>query len=232
MVGITGYIGDKNAMPIILQLLQAMQSFEHESIGVATISLSDSMQLRRAVIVKDAVFSPREAGLEALEGNIGIGISRRTTQAQLRAGRSWLEGMQPHTDCRRRIAVVLNGVVANYRELRLRLKEQGHVFSGGSDSELMVHLIEEKMKLEGFKGSCLEAASEAEGGFSFLAVSEAARRAVAFRRDMPLYVASLDRGFIFASGEEAFCNWGRNVVCIQNNSMAVACKKEVVMHNI
>jgi glutamine---fructose-6-phosphate transaminase (isomerizing) len=226
VVEIIGYIGGKNAVPVLLRGLQSPEWRDYDSVGIATISESDSLQVCKAADKTD--FAPENADLRALRGNIGIAHLHRAVR-----GRVGLNEAQPHTDCKNKVAIVHSGIISNYRELKERLINQGHIFASSTDSEVIAHLIEEKMKWKmGFEQACLEVVGELEGWYALLAISEQTRRVVAFRRELPLAVANAEGGFIFASSEAALRDWSRKFVCIQNNSMAVACKKKVVMHNI
>lgn len=224
MVEIIGYIGKRNAIPILLRGLRSLESSEYDSVGIAI--LSDSLKICKGVGRMD--MAVKESDLKSLLGNIGIAHTRRATH-----GRVCTANAHPHTDCTGRIAIAHNGIISNYKDLKRRLINQGHKFASSTDSEVIAHLIEEKTKrCSSFQNSCIEAFQELEGCYSVLVISEDPRRIAAFRRDMPLAIGLVDHGFIFASSEPALRELSKRVAYIQNNSMAIACKKEVIMHNI
>ena len=224
LVEIIGYIGKRNAIPILLRGLRSLESSEYDSVGIAI--LSDSLKICKGVGRMD--MAVKESDLKNLLGNIGIAHTRRATH-----GRVCTANAHPHTDCTGRIAIAHNGIISNYKDLKRRLINQGHKFASSTDSEVIAHLIEEKTKrCSSFQNSCIEAFQELEGCYSVLVISEDPRRIAAFRRDMPLAIGLVDHGFIFASSEPAIRELSKRVAYIQNNSMAIACKKEVIMHNI
>jgi glucosamine--fructose-6-phosphate aminotransferase (isomerizing) len=214
LVGIIGYIGRKKAMPVLLQGLKSLECCDYDSVGIAT--LSRSLRICKGVGRFDRAV--RDSDLKDLKGNIGIAHTRRATQ-----GRICKANAHPHIDCKKSVAVVHNGMISNYRELKEMLLKEGHVFSSSTDSEVIAHLIEEKQN----RGVSIETACNA-----LLVISEKPRRVIAFRNGLPLAIGLTDGGFIFASSEPALNDCSHHVIHIQNNSMAVACRKEVVMHNI
>jgi len=224
LVVIIGYIGRKNAIPFLLRGLRSLECSEYDSVGIAT--LSDSLKIRKGVGRIDLAID--EDDLKDLSGNIGIAHTRRATH-----GRVCTANAHPHADCTGRIAIVHNGIISNYKDLKRRLINQGHIFASSTDSEVVAHLIEEKAKhCNKFENSCMEAFQELEGCYSLLVISENVKRIIAYRRELPLVIGILDSGFIFASSESALRDQSKKAAYIQNNSMAVACKKEVTVHNI
>ena len=224
MVGIIGYIGRKNAIPFLLRGLRSLECSEYDSVGIAT--LSDSLKIRKGVGRMDLAVN--EGDLKDLFGNIGIAHIRRATH-----GRVCAANAHPHADCTGRIAIVHNGIISNYKDLKRRLINQGHTFASSTDSEVIAHRIEEKTKhCKSFENSCIEAFQELEGCYSVLVISENAKRIVAFRRELPMVIGFVDSGFIFSSSEQSVREQSKRIAYIQNNSMAIACKKEVTVHNI
>ena len=224
MVGIIGYIGRKNAVPFLLKGLRSLECSEYDSVGIAT--LSDMLKIKKGVGRIDLAIN--EGDLKELSGNIGIAHTRRATH-----GRESTANAHPHADCTGRIAIAHNGIISNYKDLKRRLINQGHTFASSTDSEVAAHLIEEKTKhCNNFASSCIEAFQELEGCYALLVISENAKRIVAYRRELPLAIGFLDSGFLFASSEQAIWEQSKRIAYIQNNSMAIACKKEVTVHNI
>jgi len=227
LVGIIGYIGREKAMPILLRGLRSLEQCDYDSVGIAT--LSDSLKICKGVGKIGSAIKDKD--LTDLEGNIGIAHTRRATH-----GRICIANAHPHTDCKKRVAVVHNGIIENHRELKERLTGQGHIFTSSTDSEVIAHLIEEKLERErpgnSFEKACQDAFGELQGCFALLAISEEAKRVVAFRKDLPLAMGQADGGFIFTSNVSALLEWTHNIVYIQNYNLAVACRKEVVMHGL
>ena len=141
MCGIIGYIGERQAQSIVLNCLKKLEYRGYDSSGIAIAG--DVIE-----VYKDAV---RVVALEKespkIRGTAGIGHTRWATH-----GGVTVLNAHPHCDCSGRIAVVHNGIIKNYQELRRQLIERGHRFVSETDTEVIPHLIEEKIK----NGSSLE----------------------------------------------------------------------------
>ena len=136
--GIVGYVGGQEAWPIIYEGLRRLEYRGYDSAGIAIVDPQGDLQLRKTVGKVNGLDS---AGSGAHpNGSVGLGHTRWATH-----GRPSHENAHPHTDCQHRIAVVHNGIVENYLELKRRLVESGHVFGSETDTEVLTHLVEEGM---------------------------------------------------------------------------------------
>src|SRR5215211_640075 len=135
MCGIVGYLGPRDAGPILLQGLSRLEYRGYDSVGVA-------VQNGRGVVVRK--LSGRVARLrqslarDPIDGSSGIGHTRWATH-----GPPTERNAHPHTDCSGTIAVVHNGIIDNFTALRRRLELAGHAFASDTDTEVLAHLIEE-----------------------------------------------------------------------------------------
>ncbi len=224
MVGIIGYIGKERATPILLRGLKNLEPIGYDSLGIAT--LSDRLFICKGVGKIDGTVKGND--LKELEGNIGIAHTRRATHGQI-----CIANAHPHTDCKKRIAIVHNGIIENHCELKEQLTARGHTFASSTDSEVIAHLIEEGLEARrGFAMACMDAFKMLKGCYALLAISEDARRVVAVRKDLPLAIGLAEGGIIFASDASVLLEWTPKVVYLQNYDMAVACKREVVLRNL
>jgi glucosamine--fructose-6-phosphate aminotransferase (isomerizing) len=224
LVGIIGYIGTKNAMPILLRGLKSLEKSDYDSVGIAT--LSASLKICKGIGKMESAVKDKD--LMELEGNIGIAHTRRATH-----GRICIANAHPHTDCKKRVAIVHNGIIENHKELKEQLIGQGHIFTSSTDSEVIAHLIEEKLETRNsFEKACKDSFQELAGCYALLAITQDAKKVVAFRKDLPLAMGLADGGFIFTSNVHALQDWTVNVVYVQNYNVAVACRKEVVMQSL
>ena len=136
MCGIVGYVGGQEAWPIIYEGLRRLEYRGYDSAGIAVVDSHGDIQLRKTV--------GKVSGLESTgghpNGSVGLGHTRWATH-----GRPSHENAHPHTDCERRIAVVHNGIVENYIDLKRRLIDAGHEFGSETDTEVLTHLVEEGM---------------------------------------------------------------------------------------
>ncbi|MEP0757247.1 glutamine--fructose-6-phosphate transaminase (isomerizing) [Coleofasciculus sp. FACHB-T130] len=161
MCGIVGYIGTQAATEILLAGLEKLEYRGYDSAGIATVLEGDIHCVR----AKGKLYNLREKlQREVNPATIGIGHTRWATH-----GKPEEYNAHPHTDTAKRIAVVQNGIIENYRELREELKAKGHEFRSDTDTEVIPHLIAELMAQQ-----AQQAAATAQP-FPFL---EAVRQAV------------------------------------------------------
>ena len=153
MCGIIGYTGTKAAAPLLLEGLSRLEYRGYDSAGITVMGPSGETVARKS---RGKLAALRELLADGLpEGTAGIGHTRWATH-----GGPTDENAHPHTDCGNEVAVVHNGIVENFVELRQGLQEQGHVFSSETDSECIPHLIESYLRQE---YSLEEAARETAG---------------------------------------------------------------------
>jgi len=136
LCGIVGYVGDKDAWPIIFEGLRRLEYRGYDSAGIAILDPAGELQFRRAVGKVGGLAAANQRDLP--QGSVGLGHTRWATH-----GRPSDANAHPHTDCQGRIAVVHNGIVENFVELKSRLQAEGHHFSSETDTEVITHLVEE-----------------------------------------------------------------------------------------
>src|SRR5712691_5815429 len=166
MCGIVGYVGDKNAVGIIVDGLKKLEYRGYDSAGVAILQ-DGTLQVRRA--------AGRMKNLEAVlkdkpvAGSLGIGHTRWATH-----GRPSEENAHPHTDCSGSLVVVHNGILENYLALKERLQAEGHTFRSETDTEVIAHLIEHHLKTVGRLDHAVKRAlAEFRGSYAVGIVSSA-----------------------------------------------------------
>src|SRR5271170_5253627 len=164
MCGIIGYVGPSEAFPILLGGLGRLEYRGYDSAGIATLGDNHTLEIRRA---KGKLENLRKLLAEApLAGTIGIGHTRWATH-----GRPSEENAHPHKAGP--VAVIHNGIVENYLELRAALLARGHKMKSETDTELISHLIEERIKSgKGLTEAVREAVLEICGSFSIVVLSE------------------------------------------------------------
>ena len=140
MCGIVGYVGDRQAWPIVLEGLQRLEYRGYDSAGVAIVDPSGEIHFRKTVGKVGGLTSSSAEGSDVPKGFVGLGHTRWATH-----GKPSYANAHPHTDCHGRIAVVHNGIVENFLELKRELRAGGHTFSSETDTEVITHLIEEGM---------------------------------------------------------------------------------------
>ena len=138
MCGIVGYVGDRQAWPIVVEGLRRLEYRGYDSAGVAVIEPEGGLHLRKTV--GRVVGLLHDSTCPAPEGSAALGHTRWATH-----GRPTEANSHPHTDCSGRIAVAHNGIVENYLALKTELQRRGHQFKSETDTEVIPHLIEEGM---------------------------------------------------------------------------------------
>ncbi|NCA82041.1 MAG: glutamine--fructose-6-phosphate transaminase (isomerizing) [Opitutae bacterium] len=161
MCGIVGYVGPKNAVPLLIEGLKRLEYRGYDSAGVAVLQADGVLAVRKRV----GRLSSLEEALDAspLAGGLGIGHTRWATHGEPSEANS-----HPHLDGSGTIAVVHNGIIENYLSLRAELEAQGHVFRSQTDTEVIPHLIEEIRKAGGKSpaDAVREALRRAQGAYA------------------------------------------------------------------
>lgn len=224
MCGIVGYVGDNNAREVIIDGLKRLEYRGYDSAGIA-LNINDHIEIRKHVgeiknlekIIED----------EAFESNIGIGHTRWATH-----GAPSDINAHPHSNADNTIAVVHNGIIENFVELREMLEtEHGIVFKSETDTEVIAHLI--GIYDEGnLVDAVYKAVSMMRGAYAIGAVSaKDPGRIIAVRKDAPL-VAGIGRGCNFiASDIPALLKYVREVYLIENGETVVLDKDSVKIYD-
>ena len=140
MCGIVAYVGQDEAWPIIYEGLKRLEYRGYDSAGIAVVDDTGALHLRKTVGKVSGLAATINGA--APRGSLGLGHTRWATH-----GAPSHDNAHPHTDCSRRVALVHNGIVENYLELKQRLTAAGHIFRSETDTEALSHLVEEGMLL-------------------------------------------------------------------------------------
>ena len=141
MCGIIGVTGIDDALPLLLEGLSQLEYRGYDSAGVVLIA-DDALWRRRVAEGTHSVGDLQIGGGDAPSGcGTGVGHTRWATH-----GRPTTDNAHPHVDCSGRLALVHNGIIENHAELARELLEAGHVLSSETDSEVLVHLVEEQIR--------------------------------------------------------------------------------------
>jgi glucosamine--fructose-6-phosphate aminotransferase (isomerizing) len=220
MCGIIGYVGADEAYPILIDGLARLEYRGYDSAGVATIVQNGKLEIRRAA-GKLANLRARLADAP-LGGRIGIGHTRWATH-----GRPSEENAHPHKAGP--VAVIHNGIVENYLELRAALLARGHQLRSQTDTELISHLIEERIKAGlGLTEAVRRSVGDLRGSFSIVVLSETEPgKLVAAKTATPL-VLGLGEGENFvASDIPAILSHTRRTVVLDDGELA-----EITAHSV
>ncbi|MEG4270976.1 MULTISPECIES: glutamine--fructose-6-phosphate transaminase (isomerizing) [unclassified Microcoleus] len=232
MCGIVGYIGTQAASEILLAGLEKLEYRGYDSAGLATISEGEITCIR----AKGKLHNLREklAEIDSL-APIGIGHTRWATH-----GKPEEYNAHPHLDNSGRIAVVQNGIVENYRELREELKAKGHKFVSDTDTEVIPHLIAEFLKQArrekeaennnkkteriadlSFVETVLKAVNKLEGAFAIAVIcADFPEEIIVARQQAPLVIGFGAGEFFCASDTPALVSHTRTVLSLENGELA------------
>ncbi|MDD5286791.1 MAG: glutamine--fructose-6-phosphate transaminase (isomerizing) [Desulfuromonadaceae bacterium] len=218
MCGIVGYIGEQQATPVILEGLKKLEYRGYDSAGIATLANGESA-IRRSE--GKLVNLERILCEQPLSGVIGIGHTRWATH-----GRPSEINAHPHKAGS--VIVVHNGIIENYLQLKTELKRVGHIFKSETDTEVIAHLIEEKLKSEtSFPKAARHALKELKGAYAVCILNEKEPETlIAAKLGSPM-VVGLGRGeFFVASDIPAILAHTREMVFMEDGEMAVFSKGE------
>lgn len=208
MCGIVGCILNENvdAAPVLLDCIKKLEYRGYDSVGIATETFNKIYLKKGAGKIDDV---DEELDLANLPGNNGIAHVRWATHGNPNTANS-----HPHTNSDESIAVVHNGIIENYVELKEMLEKEGHSFKTDTDTEVIPHLLEKYMK----KGLNLEDALREtinilEGSYAIAAISkDEPNKVVATRKDSPLIAAINENAYYVASDSPAILKYAKNVL--------------------
>jgi glucosamine--fructose-6-phosphate aminotransferase (isomerizing) len=222
MCGIVGYLGDKNAVDIVLEGLRRLEYRGYDSAGIAVVG-AEGLQIRRAAgRIKNLEALLRE---KPIEGRIGLGHTRWATH-----GRPTDENAHPHTDGSGDLVVVHNGIIENYLPIKERLQAEGHVFKSETDTEVIAHLIERHFKdTPKLDEAVRRALRELRGSYAVVVLHrQVPDRLVAAKLGAGSVVVGLGENEIFlASDIPAILSHTRDVVVLEDEDVAVVTRRGV-----
>jgi len=228
MCGIFGCVlREGNAAPIIHAALKRLEYRGYDSVGEATIS-DGKLYVKKDRGKIDAVHKIHN--LDDLPGSIGIGHTRWATH-----GAPLQVNAHPHLDCKGQIAVIHNGIIENFTELRLELEARGHVLKSKTDTEMIAHLIEDGLnvgKLK-FADAVLEAVKKLEGSYSVAVIStNEPDKIVCARNESPLVIGVAAEGLYCASDVPALLPLTKKIVIVENGELVTLSRDDFEIRKI
>jgi glucosamine--fructose-6-phosphate aminotransferase (isomerizing) len=213
MCGIIGYCGKRAAKPILLDGLKRLEYRGYDSAGLA-VADGTKLNLIRAV---GKVSDLEKKGIERpLPGHCGIAHTRWATH-----GRPSEENAHPHADCGEKIAVVHNGIIENYLELKEDLLARKHLFRSETDSEVIAHLIEEHFDGD-LEKAVRMAVQHLDGTFGLAAMhADVPEQIVIVRRGSPIIIGIGEGEYFAASDANALQPYTQKIISLNDDEMAV-----------
>ncbi|PIS39615.1 MAG: glutamine--fructose-6-phosphate transaminase (isomerizing) [Candidatus Nealsonbacteria bacterium CG08_land_8_20_14_0_20_38_20] len=221
MCRVSGYIGKKDALSIIMDGLRRQSYGGYDSAGVVVGSNGPDLTCVKAVGRLENL--ERKLENQSLKGNWGLGQIRWATHGAVTE-----QNAHPHRDCKRNIFLVHNGIIENYRELKKQLIKEGHTFLSETDTEVLAHLIEKY-----FQGNLLEEAvrralKEVRGTYGLLVVAENdPKKIVAARLSSPLLIGINKDEYILASDPTAIAPYARRIINLDDYEIATVSQDDL-----
>ena len=213
MCSIIAYAGQRVAAPMLVQGLKRMEYRGYDSVGLATIS-------NKHILVKKGVGKVEEVnkslGLEKMNGSVGIGHTRWATHGGVTDTNA-----HPHQNCKNDIAIVHNGIIDNYSELKKSLIARGHKFRSETDSEVIAHLLGDFLhKKYDIKKAMINITKKLKGTYAFVAVFDDGTVAGA-RFDEPLIVGISKDGYFVSSDVLGFIEHTDKAIFLDNDEFVI-----------
>jgi glucosamine--fructose-6-phosphate aminotransferase (isomerizing) len=222
MCGIVGYIGKKEAYPILIKGLKRLEYRGYDSAGVALMGTQGLRIYKKKGKVAEL---ENHVGLEIVDGTIGIGHTRWATHGEPSDINS-----HPHLSGNGRLSIIHNGIIENYAPLKQELLKRGHRFTSETDTEVLIHLIEEiqvKAELD-LEEAVRQALLEVVGAYAIVILDrENPDTLIAARKSSPLVVGLGEEGEYFvASDATPIVEYTRNVVYLEDGEIAILSREK------
>ncbi len=213
MCSIIGYYGKDSAAPIIVKGLKRMEYRGYDSVGVATES-NNKIELKKGIGKVNEVNSKIQ--LDSLPGKIGIGHTRWATHGKVTEFNA-----HPHPSNSGKIAIVHNGIIENFEELKKQLEDEGYNFKSETDSEIIANLLQKHYeKTKNVKETILKTVSEIKGHYAFVAMFENGQL-VAAKFHEPLIIGVGKDDFFLSSDVLGFIEFTDDAIYLENGNFVI-----------
>jgi len=227
MCGIVGYIGHREAWPLIIKGLKRLEYRGYDSAGIALIADNHLNIYKKAGKVSEL-----EAFAEGknLSGTIGIGHTRWATH-----GAPSDRNSHPHTSNNGKLTIIHNGIIENYATIKEELTSRGHQFNSDTDTEVLIHLIEEIYKNE--QNDLLEAVrlalQEVNGAYAIVVMDEdQPDQLIAARKGSPMVIGVGEGEYFIASDATPIVEYTKNVIYLNDNEIAFIKRDELLIKRL
>ncbi len=226
MCGIVGYIGFREAYPIIIKGLQRLEYRGYDSAGVALLN-GDMKIYKKEGKVSDLVSFVQN---QSTVGTIGMGHTRWATH-----GAPSDRNSHPHTSNDGRMSIIHNGIIENYASIKEEMIKRGHVFTSDTDTEVLIHLIEDIQKNTGntLDEAVRIALHEVVGAYAIVVMSkDNPDEIIAARKGSPMVIGVGEGEYFIASDASPIIEYTKNVIFLNDSEMAIVKKDSLVIKTI
>ena len=216
MCGIVGYIGNREAIPLLMNGIKRLEYRGYDSSGIAGIN-GQGVFCHKSV-GKVVSLENKLLNLD-INGNLGIIHTRWATH-----GAPTVDNAHPHLDCKNEIAIVHNGIIENYNTLRSHLESEGHKFTSETDTEVLAHLIEKNYDGD-FELAVRKALSHVIGAYGLAAIHvNEPDKLIAARNGSPIVIGVGEDEYFVTSDVAGIVEHTKKVIYLDDNEMAVLTK--------
>src|ERR1700761_1003559 len=226
MCGIVGYIGHREAYPIIIKGLHRLEYRGYDSAGIALID-KELKVYKKAGKVSDLENFVKDVNLK---GSIGMGHTRWATH-----GAPSDRNSHPHSSSDRKLTIIHNGIIENYGVIKETLLSRGHVFKSDTDTEVLIHLIEEIKHVTGLdlQESVRIALKRVIGAYAIVVMSaDEPDMLIAARKGSPMVIGVGDGEYFVASDATPIVEYTKNVIYLNDNEIAFINRDDLLIKNI
>jgi glucosamine--fructose-6-phosphate aminotransferase (isomerizing) len=227
MCGIVGYIGPKQAWPIIIKGLKRLEYRGYDSAGIALVNPHEIKTFKKAgkVSVLEAYATDKD-----LSGTVGIGHTRWATH-----GEPSDRNAHPHSSGNQRLSIVHNGIIENYAILKETLISNGHIFNSDTDTEVLIHLIEEIQEEEqcDLTEAVRLALTKVIGAYAIVIVDkEQPDQLVAARKGSPMVIGVGDGEYIIGSDASPIIEFTQNIIYLKDLEIATVTRNGIEIRTV
>lgn len=228
MCGIVGYIGFREAYPIVIKGLHRLEYRGYDSAGVALLDNDSNVNIyKKAGKVNEL---EKFAADKSTVGTIGMGHTRWATH-----GPPSDRNSHPHQSGDENLSIIHNGIIENYGSLKTELESRGHVFKSDTDTEVLIHLIEDiqkEAKID-LQQAVREALKEVVGAYAIVIMSRKdPEMLIAARKGSPMVIGVGEGEYFIASDATPIVEYTKNVIYLNDNEIAYLKKDELVIKTI
>ena len=218
MCGIIGYVGFRKANTVLIDCLKRLDYRGYDSAGVAIID--KKMRVYKEV----GEIANVEKTIPKLDGTTGIGHTRWATHGKVNK-----ENAHPHVSCNKKIALIHNGIIENFKKLREELEKNGHTFTSQTDTETIVHLIEQEYK-GNLEDAVCSALKKIKGSYALVVICEnEPGKIVGARKESPLVIGVGDNENFLASDIPALLKYTNRVMYLDDGEVCIITKDKVTV---